>query len=164
MIKAFNNLKEIKKYYDEETNTYDFSSKKGHSIDKVILNFDLNVESDIIAYDISAPSITAKNINAWDITVWDMNACDIKSLNINAGIIKARDIKALHIKSMNIYARDIKAIGVIAVNIYARDIIYTTTCRTYEDFKCNSIKCTESSPSHYTKYGKLEVAEDDQNV
>lgn len=162
--KVLNNIKEIKKYYNRKTNTYDFSSKKGHSIDKVILNFDLNVESDIIACDISVPSITAKNINAWDITAWEINACDIKSLNINAGMIKARDIEGLHIITMDIYARDIKTIGVIAVNIYARNILYSIMCGAYEDFKCNSIKCTQSNTSHYTKYGKLEVAEDDQSV
>ena len=160
--KVFNNLKEIKKYYNRKTNTYDFSSKKGHSIDKIILNFDLNVESDIIACDISAPSITAKNINAWDITAWEINACDIKCVNINAGMIKARDIDGLHIKSMNIYARDIKAFGLIAVNIYARDIVYTTMygCGAYEDLKCNSINCIgRSAPLHFTYYGKLEVTE-----
>ena len=45
-IKVLNNIKEIKKYYNRKTNTYDFSSRKRHSIDKIILNFDLNVESD----------------------------------------------------------------------------------------------------------------------
>lgn len=163
-IKVLNNIKEIKKYYNRKTNTYDFRSKKGNFIEKVILNFDLNVDSNIEALDIIAPSITAKNINACDITVWDMNACDIKAHNINAGIIKARDIKGIHIKSMNIYARDIKVYGFTSVNIYARDIIYSTRCLAYDDFKCNSIKCTYPIPLHYTKYGKLEVAEDDQSV
>ena len=161
MIKVFNNIKEIKKYYNKKTNTYDFRSKKGNYIEKVILAFDLNVKANIEAWDIIAPSITAKNINACDITVWDMNACDIKAHNINAGMIKARDIKAIGIKSMNIYARDIKTYGIITVNIYARDIIYATRCLAYEDFKCNSIKCIDPAPLHYTIYGKLEVAEND---
>ena len=51
-IKVFNNLKEIKKYYNKKTNTYDFRSKKGNFIEKVILNFDLNVESDIITCEL----------------------------------------------------------------------------------------------------------------
>ena len=163
--KVFNNLKEIKKYYNRKTNTYDFSNKKGHSLEKVILNFDLNVESDIIACDISAPSITAKNITAWDITAWEINACDIKCVNINAGMIKARDIDGLHIKSMNICARDIKAFGLISVNIYARDIVYTTMCGTYEDLKCNSINCIgRPAPLHYSLYGKLEVVENGKSL
>ena len=159
MIKVFNNIKEIKKYYNKKTNTYDFNSKKGQSIEQVILTFDLNVESDIRACNISAPSITAKNINAWDITAWEINACDIKFVNINAGMIKARDIEGLHIKSMTIYARDIKVYGFITVNIYARDINYIVRCLAYEDFKCNSINCTDPIPLHYTIYGKLEVTE-----
>ena len=161
MIKVFNNIKEIKKYYDKKTNTYDLSSEKDHAIEKVILNFDLNVKSDIIACDINAPSITAKNIRAWDICAWELNACDIKGVNIDAGMIKARDIEGLYIKSMNIYARDIKVYGFITVNIYARDINYITRCLAYEDFKCNSINCTDQIPLHYTIYGKLEVIEDD---
>ena len=163
--KVLNNIKEIKKYYNKETDTYDFSSKKGHSIDKIILNFDLNVESDIIVCDISAPSITAKNITAWDITAWEINGCDIKCVNINAGMIKARDIDGLHIKTMNIYARDIDVYSVDAVNIYARDIIYTTMCSAYEDFKCNSINCIgRPAPLHYSLYGKLEVVENGKSL
>ena len=158
MFRVFNNLKEMKKYYDKKTNTYRFR-ENNKFIDEIIINFDLNVESDIIVCDISAPSITAKNIQAWDITAWEINACDIDSNDINAGMIKARDIDGLHIKSMNIYARDIDAYRIDAVNIYARDIVYNVTCRTYEDFKCNSIKCKLLSPSHHTIYGKLEVTE-----
>ena len=162
MTKVFNNIKEIKKYYNKETDTYSFRGK--NFVGKVILNFDLNIESNIEAFDISALSITAKNIQAWDITAWEINACDIDSNDINAGMIKARDIDALHIETMNIYARDIDAYRIDAVNIYARDIVYNVTCRTYEDFKCNSIKCKRSSPSHHTIYGKLEVTKNDKSL
>ena len=158
-IKVFNNLKEMKKYYDEETDTYIFRENDEY-IEEIIINFDLNVESNIEAHNVRGTSISAKNINVWDIIAWEINACDIKCVNINAGMIKARDIDGLHIKSMNIYARDIKAFGLIAVNIYARDILYTTMCSAYEDIKCNSIKCIgRPAPLHYTIYGKLEVAE-----
>ena len=158
--KVFNSIEEMKNYYDEETNTYNFRGK--NTIEKIILNFDLNIESDIVAYDIRATSITAKNIHARDIMVWEINACDIKAININAGVIQARDIDGLHIKSMNIYARDIKVYGFTTVNIYARDIIYITRCIAYGDFKCNSIKCELPRPSHYTFYGKLEVTKNDK--
>ena len=156
MFKIFNSIEEIKKYYNRITNTYNCRRRKLK--EQIILNFDLNVESNIIARVISAPSISVKNIIAWNITAWEINACDIDSNYINAGVIRARDIKGA-IQAMDIYARDIDAYGIDAVNIYARDIVYNATCRTYEDFKCNSIKCTQSNPSHYTKYGKLEVRE-----
>ena len=159
MTKVFNNLEEMKRYYDEETDTYIFK-ENDEFIDEIIINFDLNVESDIVACVVRATSITAKNIHARNITAWEINACDIKCVNINAGMIKARDIDGLHIKSMNIYARDIKAFGLISVNIYARDIVYTTMCGAYEDLKCNSINCIgRSAPLHFTYYGKLEVTE-----
>lgn len=163
MTKVFNNLEEIKNYYDEETNTYRFR-ENGEIIDIVIFNFDLSIESNIEARDLRATSITAKNIRARNITVWEINACDIESVCIDAGEIRSRDIYTTTIKSMNIYARDIKAIGVNAVNIYARDIMYTTMCVAYEDFKCNSIKCRRELPIHCSLYGKLEVIEYDKSI
>ena len=41
-MKEFNSLEEIKQYYNEETNTYEFK-------ENIVLNFDLNVEADIDA-------------------------------------------------------------------------------------------------------------------
>lgn len=163
MTKVFNNLNDILKYYDEETNTYNFR-ENGEIIDIVIFNFDLNIESNIEARDIRATSITAKNIHARNITVWDMNVCDIESVCIDAGVIRARDIYTTTIESMDIYARDIKTYGVMSVNIYARDILYMTICSAYEDFKCNSIKCRQELPIHGSLYGKLEVIENDKNI
>lgn len=160
MTKIFNNLNDIQKYYDEETNTYNFR-ENGEIIDVVIFNFDLNVESNIEARYLRATSIIANNIHARNIIVWDMNVCDIEAVCIDAGVIRARDIYTTTIKSMSIYARDIKAIGVNAVNIYARDIMYTTMCVAYEDIKCNSIKCRRELPIHCSLYGKLEVIEND---
>ena len=161
MTKAFNNLEEMKRYYDEETDTYIFRENDEY-IDEIIINFDLNVESNIRACDISAPSITVKDIEARKITVWEINACDINSFNINAGMIKARDIDALNIKSMDIYTRDIDAFSIDAVNIYARDIVYNAACRTYEDLKCNSIKCRRPNPIQFSIYGKIEVIQNDK--
>lgn len=163
MTKVFNNLNDIQKYYDEETNTYNFR-ENGEIIDVVIFNFDLNVESNIEARDLRATSIIANNIHARNIIVWEINACDIEAVCIDAGVICARDIYTTTIKSMSIYARDIKAIGVNAVNIYARDIIYTTMCVAYEDIKCNSIKCRQELSIHCSLYGKLEVTENDKNI
>ena len=158
MFRVFNNLKEMKRYYDEETNTYRFR-ENNKFIDEIIINFDLNIESNIEAFDISALSITAKNIHALSISAWEINAYDIESRCIDVGVIRVRDIYTSTIEAMDIYARDINAYRIDAVNIYARDIVYNVTCRTYEDFKCNSIKCKRSSPSHHTIYGKLEVTE-----
>ena len=160
MTKIFNSLEEIQKYYNKESNTYIFK-ENGKFIDEIIINFDLNIESNIEAHHVRGTSITAKNIEVWNILAWNINACDIDSGHINAGAIHARDIIALDIKSMNIYARDITAYNIDAVNIYARDIIYNELCRAYEDFKCNSINCIgRSDPLHFTYYGKLEVVED----
>ena len=163
MAKVFNSIEEMKRYYDEETNTYRFRENY-KLIDEIIINFDLNIESNIEARDVRATSITAKNIQARDITVWDINACDIGSSCINAGVIQARNVSASSIKTMNLYARDITAFRVTAVNIYARDIIYFTMCFAYKDFKYNSIKCGQQNPIHFSKYGKLEVAENDNSV
>ncbi len=57
MIKAFNNLEEIQKYYDEKTNTYVFKEDDKY-IDLVLFNFDLKINSNISASNINARNIT----------------------------------------------------------------------------------------------------------
>ena len=59
--KEFNNLEEIQKYYDEESNTYIFKENDEY-IDTVVFNFDLNVKANIDALDIDAHNINAKDI------------------------------------------------------------------------------------------------------
>lgn len=71
MVREFNSIEDIEKYYNEETNTYIFKEYNEY-IDLVIFNFDLTVEADIKVRDINA-----NNISAWDINAWDINARDI---------------------------------------------------------------------------------------
>ena len=61
--KEFNNLEEIQKYYDEESNTYVFKENEKF-IDLTKLNSDLNVEANIDVKNIVA--IDA-NGNRWHI-------------------------------------------------------------------------------------------------
>ena len=91
MTKIFNNLDEIKKYYDEKTNTYIFK-EYGMYIDLVVFNFDLNAKSNIYARNIYARNINALNINARDIYVCYLNANDIKAHDISTASINADNI------------------------------------------------------------------------
>ena len=91
MIKEFNSLKEIKKYYDKKTNTYIFM-EDGLYIKLVSFNFDLKVKANIKAID----------INAWNIKALDIESRNIESLDIEARNIKAFDIEARDIKASNI--------------------------------------------------------------
>ena len=86
MVKEFNSLKDIQKYYNKETDTYVFE-EDGEPIRLVKFNFDFIVRSNIEACNINAGNIIAHNINAADIT-----ARNIKAHNINAIDIKADDI------------------------------------------------------------------------
>ena len=130
IIREFNNLGEIQKYYNSNTNTYIFEENE-EPIDLVVFNFDLNVEANIKALNISVD-----NINAIDI-----NACDIEAVVINA-----RDIKAWEIKSWDINARNIS---------------YRAVCFAYKNIKCKSIKGRRKNAKHFVLDGKLEVEEDD---
>ena len=76
MVKEFKNLKEIEKYYDEETNTYVFKENYEY-IDLVVFKFNLEVQA----------NIKAGNINARDIRAWDINADDIRAWDIEANNI-----------------------------------------------------------------------------
>ena len=82
----FNNLEEMKPFYNEETETYKFI-KDGNLLD-VEFNFSLFVDANIKAGDIKAWNIKAGNINAWNIKAVDINARDINAVDINAWNIR----------------------------------------------------------------------------
>ena len=69
IIKVFNKVEEIEKYYDKKLSTYIFYEDED-LIDLVIFNFNLNVAANIIAKDIKALNINAWNIDACDISYW----------------------------------------------------------------------------------------------
>ena len=131
MIKEFNSLEEIQKYYDKETNTYVFKENDGY-IGLVVFNFDLDVKANIDAMNINALNIIAKNIDARDIY-----ASDIKAYNINALSIEAMDISAS--------------------DINVNDITYYAICFAYNNIKCKSIKGRRNNAKHFVLDGKLEV-------
>ena len=91
MVKEFNSLEEIQKYYDEITDTYVFRENDRY-IDLVKFNFDLNVNANIDAHDIIA----------WSINTHDIYANDIKADEIIANNIHTHDIKAIDIKADDI--------------------------------------------------------------
>ena len=144
MVKQFDNLKEIQKYYDKNTNTYVFVKNKEY-IEVVVFDFDLNVEANIDAYD----------IEALDINAWNINAC-----NINANNIKARNINAIDIDACNINAGNISACNIEACNISANNISYHAVCFAYDSIKCKSIKGRRKNSKHFVLDGKLEVEEE----
>ena len=126
MTKIFNSLDEIQKYYNEESNTYIFK-EYGIYINLVVFNFDLNVKSNIYAWNIYGRNINALNINAKDIYVCYLNANDIKAHDISAASINARDI-----------------------NYYA-------ICYAYENIKCKSIKGRKHNSKHFVLDGQIYI-------
>ena len=131
MIKRFNSLEEIQKYYDENTNTYIFK-KDGEMIDLVIFNFHLDIKASINALDIEA-----KNIKAFDIKARDINARNINALDINASDIYSKNIRAWNIK--------------------AQDINYYSACFAQNSIRCKSIKRIRKHTKHFVLDGKLEI-------
>lgn len=111
----FDNLEEMKPYFDEKSNTYRFK-------DDVWFRFDLCVDSNINAWNINAWNINALNINAWN----------INAENIDAGNIDAGNINAWNIDAGNINAEDI--------NYYAVCIAYQKfICRSVRGSRKNAI-------------------------
>lgn len=145
MIKEFESLEEIQKYYDKETNTYVFE-ENGYYIDLVVFNFNLSIDANIEAFDIKAHDITANDINVNDIKVW----------NINVRNIIAYDIKAHDIIANNVYAHDINA-----WDINAKDISYFSVCFARGNIKCRSIKSNYPNAKHFVLNGELEVEENE---
>lgn len=84
MIKEFNNLEEIQKYYYGNTNTYAFK-EDGLYID-VVFNFDLDVKANIKARDIIARNINAKDIIYWAVcsAYYNITCNSIKGIRHNS--------------------------------------------------------------------------------
>ena len=170
MIKEFNSLEEIQKYYDKETNTYVFK-ENGECID-IKFNFNLNVDASIKACNIKACNINANDIKAYDIDAGNIGACDINAgdikasninaFNINAWNVIANDINALDIKVKNIKAGNINAGDINAWNIDACDISYWAVCFAYNSIKCKSITSKRENHKHFVLDGELEVEEDEK--
>ena len=89
-MKVFNNLKEMKPYYNEEINTYIFS--ENNRLIDIKIDFDLNIECNIKARNIKSLDIKARDIQAFDINASNINSGDINANDINAGNIKANNI------------------------------------------------------------------------
>ena len=101
LIKEFDSLEEIQKYYNKKTDTYVFKEDNEY-IDLVIFNFDLSIDA----------NIEARDINAWDIDCFNIKACDIKARNIKANNISYhavcvayRSIKCKSIKGRREYSK-----------------------------------------------------------
>ena len=163
MVKEFNSLEEIQKYYDEKTNTYVFKENNEY-ISLVKFNFDLHVEA----------NIKARNITAWDITANDIKAENINAINVDTHNIIARNIDAWNITTYDFFANDINAKDILAhninawninaTNIIACDILYWTVCVAIENIKCKSIKGRYRNAKHFVLNGKLVVEEDEKEV
>ena len=126
MTKIFNSLDEIQKYYNEESNTYIFK-EYGIYINLIVFNFDLNVKSNIYAWNIYGRNINALNINAKDIF-----ACYID-------------------------ANDIKVHDISAANINANNINYYAVCYAYNNIKCKSIKGRKHNSKYFVLDGSIET-------
>lgn len=152
MVKEFNSLVEIEKYYNIETNTYIFK-ENGRYIDLVIFNFDLDVEANIDARD-----ILAHNISTWNIAAMDIKALDIDAWHtIIAGNIAASNINAWDIEAKTITAFDINAWDIRALDITAHDISYLSLCSAQRWIRCVSINGRQGNAKHFGMSG-LDVA------
>ena len=119
---VINNQEEMKPYYNEKINTYEFI--ENNRLIDIKIDFDLNIEC----------NINARNINA----------LDIKARDINARYINARDIQA-----GNINAWDIKALDIKAWDINANKISFYAVCFAYKTFVCNSIEGRRENSKYF---------------
>ena len=104
-MKEFNNIEEMKEFYDEDKNLF-------YIEDNINIQFDLFCDW----------NITAKNIIAKNITVWDINAKDITAENINARDINYfavccayKEIKCEHIDGHRAHCKHFALDGKIII-------------------------------------------------
>ena len=102
---------------------------KGNILGKNGIRYDLKVNGNINAKDITTRIITARNLDARDITAVSIDAEDISAWNITAW------------------------------DISARNITYFAVCFAYYNIKCKSIIGTSNNAKHFVLDGKIEVVE-----
>lgn len=145
---TINSLEEMKPYYNENANTYEFI-ENGIPID-VHFTFSIDIKSNIKAGDINA-----WNINAGDIIARDINAWDIEAGDINARDIEARDIEAGDIIAGDINARDIDA----------WDISFYAICSAHQTLKCKSIEGRRKNAKYFCLDNEVEfIKEQNEQV
>lgn len=152
----FNNLEEMQKYFNEETQTYEFL-EHGVRMD-IEITFDLAVYGDIKAGNIAGWDISARNISALHINAWHITAD-----NIDSGDIRARDIDVLNITSGDIkvdggiIAWDIEATNIEASYIEARYINFYAVCFAYEHIICKSITGRHAKSRYFAINGDVSI-------
>ena len=126
---------------NEELKSYivDGVAKFNESIE---CNFDICIDADIEAFNITASEIKARNIKAWD---------------IKANEIKAGDITSSDITASDITAGDIKANDITASDITANDINYWSYCIALSSLKCSSIKGGRFNSIHKCLDSPIEI-------
>lgn len=142
-MKTFNNLEEMKPYYNKKTNTYEFF-ENGKRID-IHIDFILKTTKSICARDIKASGIKARNINACDINAWDIEVNDIEACDIEASNIKANNIKAWNIKAWTIEACDIE---------------FYAICFSYKTFICDSIRSRRENSKYFCLDSEVVIKQD----
>ena len=172
MIKIFENLEEIKSYYDEKSNTYIFK-ENGKYIDIVMFRFYLDVDADIDAKninacwggikandikanDIDALHISADDINAKKIEALDINADDIDAKKIDAKNISADEVNAVNIKACNIRVNEIYARNIRVKNIKADVIRFDVVCYASESIKCQLIHKLTPDAKYFASKERIE--------
>lgn len=152
-----NNLEEMKPYYNENTNTYEFI-ENGVPID-VHFTFSIDIKPNIKAGDINAENIIARNIESGNI-----NAGDIISGNIIAWDIDAGDIKAWNIVAERINARNIDAGDIKAGDIISGDISFYAICSAQSTLKCKSIKGRRKNAKYFCLDNEVEFIKQDIKI
>lgn len=159
-MKTFNSIEEMKKFYNEKTNTF-------YIEDDIKIKFNLDCGWNIDAYtieamnlnvwNINAMDIKANNIGAYNIKAWDIDACDIEAGKIDAYNIRTGDIKADNINAYTINANNIDACDINTWDIIANDIKFYAICVAYNTFKCKSIQGKRKNSKYLCLDSEVEI-------
>ena len=96
----FFNEEEMKEYYNERLNSYQFWGDDGMACD-VVLKFDLDTYASILCHNLDCIDIKAESINATNIEACDVTAKDIYCMDLSATSIKADRIIIINYGSID---------------------------------------------------------------
>lgn len=166
-MKVFNNIEEMRLYYNKTTDTYEFIDDDTDNRLDIGLTFDLSCNSNIIARDIKARNIKAYNLKArdikaeniytWDTQARDIKADDIDTWDLRAWDIRAKNIRAWDLRANNLLARDINARDIKAESINAKNIVFYAMCAACRKFECESIKGEREKAKYFCLDSEVKI-------
>ncbi|MEM3859497.1 MAG: hypothetical protein QW478_08845 [Candidatus Micrarchaeaceae archaeon] len=122
----------------------------------LILDKNTTIDSDLNCGNIRGKNGMIYNLKVnGNIDAADITAGNIVADNIDAGNIKAKNIDAIYVHAGWVNAENIKVADIIATNIKAKNIRYYSVCIAHGNIVCDTIKGADDKAVQLALHGTI---------